>query len=171
MATCTATTAKDSNIREGNAMFGNSIINTNHFQRLLKSVAVVGVVFFVIVSLLSTTFVVALAEHDHDDNEYISDCPATRNPVCLCENADAQIQEVLLEIAGIDIHEHDHNAVKTNCMACAFIQKIINPIRQVCFLVCYPLHTNDFLDACSVLDVSSLLGFITPVELRTKMSN
>jgi len=136
-------------------------------RRFRKSVSLVCIVCFFIASLLSSSLVVAFAEHDHD---YFTGCPRTQRSVCLCEGDSDQTQ-ILAEIRLVTLTQ-DHDNATTSCLACVILFKIVDPMRQTGLAIsCATLADLNCLALNASCSLPILSGFYTPVELKIKMSN
>lgn len=154
---------------------------TKHKRRFERIVASACVFCFVIVALLLTPMVVVFAEHSHGyGGEPATGCHSARNHSCSCDGETNSDIPVIFRVVRANVqpnhrhhhHHHHHGDVDIECMACALIQKVINPLRQFNYISNSTTATD-----CSVYDSSAFCpelitnGYNTPVEYKTQMNN
>ena len=151
-------------------MGGRLGIKTLFKRRFRRFVSFVCLVCFTIVTLISATLVVALAEHEYDN---FAGCPRTLNPLCLCENGDSSPFSLAQArySAQTSSQPQPNDETKSDCLECALIRKAVSPLRQSRITVSSLPISDDCSFAFAVLCSQTLSGFITPIDLKTKMSN
>lgn len=154
--------------------------HTNRKQRFRRIVASGCVFCFIIVAILSTPLVVAFAEYGH----YYSDEPATgchrmRNHTCNCDDGTNSDVPVIFRNVRASIqpnqhyhHHHHHSDTEIECMACALIQKVTNPLKQFNYISNGITATDRGFHNSSLLCPELITnGAYTPVDFKTQMNN
>ena len=123
--------------------------------------------------LLSTSMVLMLHTHEHDN---VAGCLRTLDPVCACDNDGTLIsvgsQEDTRIAAQSGVQLQSRNDTKTNCLTCAMILKVVNPLRYIGSTVNSLLLADiNLFASTALLLLIVLFGFLTPIELKTKNTN
>ena len=142
-------------------------------RRFGRTVSLACVVGFIMVFLLAATQLTALAAHNH---ESIPGCLRTGGPVCACDSTGApaltQARDSTWAATGADAQPQANDDAKAGCLACALILKIVNPLRESIIAASSAIHADFSLFAFAALGFLLILsGFLTPVRLKSKMSN
>ena len=125
------------------------------------------------VFLFSATQLTVFAAHNHEN---VPGCLRTGSSVCACDSTSApalaQARDSAQATTKADAQPQAHNDAKAGCLACAFILKIVNPLRESFIAASSAIQADSILFAFAALSFLILLsGFLTPVRLKNKMSN
>ena len=124
-------------------------------QRSKMIVAMFCVLSFVLIFLISAPLLMTLAEHGREAN---TGCALTLNPECFCESSTP------LQQTG---HEAEHA-----CLACALVQKAIDPLRELGVALSSMMHTDLSLLAITIILLLPFAsGCLTPIRLKTRIDN
>ena len=139
--------------------------NTISRQQVKKIVAVVCVVCFIAVFLLST---VHFRNHTDYANQTTTSCKRTLLPECKCETILIQARTTI----QVQAQSHSHNELHIDCMVCVIVQKTIDQTRQL------SITLTDFLFANISLLIFIALGTLfllisvsSPIKLKTRTNN
>lgn len=152
-------------------------VNTCFKKRFRRIVATLCILCFVFVAFLSTPLVIAFASHEH---ELLPGCFRAHGHICGCDNDNGMVLLITraIERSFIHIsshnhgHKHNHGDMHIECLQCASIEKIVNPLRQHNYvdngiiLVDY-----DIFPYTAIYREIIIEGVLTPIEFKTKMNN
>ena len=145
-------------------MRGKKYKKAKNMQHLIRSVAFICAVCFIVVSVLSAALLMTHAGHEHELINRGSRCQRTLMPECRCENSIMQAQ--------MQIQVFQHNELHNDCFVCTFAHKTINQVRQILIVTGNIANVDVSLFALMVLSLLIMLsGVYTPVKLKTKIIN
>ena len=139
------------------------MIKKSKKQQIIRSVAIVCAVCFFAVFMLSSVLTI---DHNVGGSEVFSGCQRTLLPVCECDKA------VVITIPQFHSFEIDHGFVHDDCVACVFLNKIDNQVRQINAALYSLVQIDINTLILAVLSISLLLFLsYTPIDLKSRINN